>query len=193
MSSANIEDQSLIQIPNQFCKEGFRFIKLLPYDKRPIEKWKDPNNQYSWNDDALIHYMHAGGNYAIVFGEDICVLDVDNENTFKSCNILEYFEGCTFTVKTGRGKHFYFKNNAIEKKFVFGGGQNHIGEIIPLSGRYYIVGPGSYHPNGRRYEIISDDSFKYFTLDELNEIFYSLFKKLNHVNFSGVGYDSYYR
>jgi len=62
----------------------------------------------------------------------------------------------TLTVLTGgRGRHRYYKTNLDRKIILYDENGEHLGEIQAGDG-CYVVGPGSLHSNGRRYELVED-------------------------------------
>jgi len=129
-----------------------RFPSLIPLNgKVPIESgWQRWCTEIR---DETPH-PHGDGNFGIPCGpaNGVLVLDVDNEDVF-SVQGLEVPE--TFTVKTGKGKHFYFNYP--------NGGKTYSNRTNPAKGfdirgdGGQIVCPGSIHPEtGVVYKVIDD-------------------------------------
>jgi hypothetical protein len=67
----------------------------------------------------------------------------------------------TFTVKTSRGFHYYFRHDDASRAVRYGGKDNAKIDIPGYKGEArcnheYVVGPGSVHPSGIVYEIFND-------------------------------------
>jgi P4 family phage/plasmid primase-like protien len=148
----------MISIPKNLQNENLRFILINPKNKIPSEKsWQNENN-YEYNSPKLLNHLENGGNYGVLTGNDLVVIDADEKiiEELVNNNLPK-----TFSVKTGSGgKHFYFKSK-INKKIIFfdydnleNGKPKHLGELQTKGQQ--VVGPSSIHPNGNRYEIIED-------------------------------------
>src|SRR3989344_1009102 len=91
-------------IPKKLRVREFKFVKLLPKEKKPFEKnWGNSAN-YEFDNPELLQHIANGGNVGILTGVgNLVVLDIDNQEVSDSTD----FD--TFTVKTGSSKkHFYF-------------------------------------------------------------------------------------
>lgn len=136
-----------IEIPPQLHEQ--KFLLVRPRDKIPLEKdWQNTAN-YSHNDNKLTSHLDSGGNYGVLCGNGLIVIDADEvplqehvEATFPS----------TFTINTGKGKHYYFFCDGFPKKTVLKDSNgNHLGEIQSTGSQ--VIGPGCTHPSGRKYQI----------------------------------------
>lgn len=97
------------------------------------------------------HRTHSDMNYAVAT-EGLAVIDCDSKEALRKFR-SGYHPPPTFTVKTARGFHFYFRgemparNAAMTKLDVKSG---------PGS---YVVGPGSIHASGATYALWEDEQF----------------------------------
>ena len=123
------------------------YIKLGYRLKTPIEKWRDPNNQFTYRELA-----DWPGNIGRVCGvADIVVLDIDSPHRVDELGIKP-FE--TYAVKTGSGGyHLYYRIPNAKKVIIHDLNKVHIGELQCLG--QYVVAAGSIHPNGNYYQHIN--------------------------------------
>lgn len=123
------------------------YIKLGKRMKTPIEKWRNPLNQYTFNE-----LGSWDGNIGRVCGfNDIVVLDIDNAARVDELGI-KLFE--TYAVKTGSGGyHLYYRIPGAKKVIIFDKENTHLGEL-QCTGQY-VVCPPSIHPNGKNYQNIN--------------------------------------
>lgn len=77
---------------------------------------------------------------------NLTVLDFDSGDAPPNIGLPE-----TFTVKTGRGQHLYFKGLLAQGDMYFAG--KHVGEVKSAGG--YVVGPKSLHPSGSVYSVLN--------------------------------------
>jgi len=130
-------------------RNDFRFLRIKPQDKRPVDEWR--KNNFSVSDKTLQDWIENGGNYGILCGEGgLLVIDIDNEKYVKE--IKERLPR-TFTIKTAKGYHFYYICPDFEKKIILKKDGEHVGEC-QWKGQY-VVAPGSVHPSGAVYKIDS--------------------------------------
>ena len=162
----------MIEIPEQL-KGKAKFILVQKKGKIAAEKnWQNTNN-YDWNDLRFNNWLVEGGNYGVLPKEDLCILDIDEPN--KLNGNLDMFKD-TFTVKTSKGFHFYMLvKDSSGKKIPFYSKDNkeQLGEFYPSDCAGYCIGPNSIHPTGIIYEVVNDTCLKEFTIDELNNKFFS--------------------
>lgn len=126
--------------------DGQRYIRIQSGSKRPIDEWREDENQHALESETIQSHIDGGGNVGIVCGGNLVVIDVDDpDNAPDQLDKLR----STFTVETpGGGYHYYFKSEWDEtKRFDWG-------EIRADGG--YVVAPGGEHPNGGTYELIND-------------------------------------
>ncbi|WP_196232969.1 bifunctional DNA primase/polymerase [Sphingomonas segetis] len=129
---------------------GLRVFPVKPSEKTPAIAWKQFQDRAPTQDELEIW---DGGNcgIGIVCGapSGIVVLDVDSPEAQEVVDALDL--PITPTVQTARGLHYYFRRPAYEiRNSVRLGGAK-----LDLRGDGgYVVGPGSIHPSGVRYEWI---------------------------------------
>ena len=159
-----------VSIPPRLSERlpGPRFIKLQPKGKIPVEKdWQ--NHPYSANDPSLVEWLNQGGNYGVLTGRGLTVVETDTEELKELCkkHLPE-----TFTVQSpgSQGLHFYYQcdiktipltDPADPKK--------NVAHIKGEGGQ--VVGPKSIHPNGGLYYIWRDAPIAKIEPGHLREIF----------------------
>jgi hypothetical protein len=150
-------------IPPQIQVPDFRLVPILCGHKKPEgKKWSTEAN-YPFNHSIIAGYLAEGHNYGVLCGiGGLVVLDVDDLVRLEAMGIISNLPE-TFTVRTGRGGlHFYFLCLGLQDKIILEdpelkdseGDPLHLGELQAQGQQ--VVGPGSIHPNGNRYEIIKD-------------------------------------
>lgn len=152
----------LLAIPTQL--HTFGFVKLKEKSKEPFEKnWQ--KNPVSFS--AIQNWIVQGGNYGVLGGVGgLIVIDCDSEQLATTVRVKH---PDTFSVKTGSGKfHFYYLCPEIQRKLVLKEGGVHHGEIISHGSQ--VVGPGSIHPNGGKYQIYNDVEIAPITFDEISDV-----------------------
>lgn len=139
-----------MEIPKQIQDNRFRFIKLRE-GKIPAEpEWQKKNN-YQWYETAIQSWIKSGNNYGVVCGSGLVVIDAD-EMELREAIISGLPK--TFTVRTGKGMHFYYFC-PIKEKIIYSGKGKHWGEL--QTDGQQVVGPGSLHvATGKRYEVAED-------------------------------------
>ncbi len=169
------EETKKFLIPRALRKPVFRFVLVKGGDKIALEKgWQDEAN-YSYDNERLLWHVEDGGNYGVLGGPgSLAVVDIDNS---------DYLEGVktalppTFTVRTKKGLHLYFivqgevGSSRVLKDAVSGEqvGDLKAGQAHRPLGRGYVVGPGSLHPEGTRYQIVEDKEVAQLSAHELVE------------------------
>lgn len=154
-----------VEIPESLRDKEFRFIKIKPNQKVPLENgWQNENN-YSWNDPEFERHLKSDGNYGILCGYNyLVVIDADSEKV--SEKVREKLPD-TFTVKSGGGGfHFYYKCKDLEKPIRLSG--DNPGELGDVQSRgKQVIGPTSVHPEGDKYEVVRDREIAKVDKDEL--------------------------
>jgi hypothetical protein len=140
----------MTQIPKQLLNKGFRFIRVAAKDKKPIDTaWTTSN--FTENSPELKKHLKNGGNYGVVTGNGLVVVDCDEPEL---THLIEERLPETFRVKTGGGgDHFYYRC-PMENKLIFELEDKHLGEAQAKGQQ--VIGANSIHPNGNTYEIVSD-------------------------------------
>ncbi|MGA3297834.1 MAG: bifunctional DNA primase/polymerase, partial [Candidatus Bathyarchaeia archaeon] len=159
-------------IPEQL--HDFKLIKVEAAGKAAIQKDWPKTQNYHYDEPRLLRHLKSGGNYGVIAG-DAVIIDTD---TAELQNIIQRLIGHkTFSVLTpGHGtRQFYLKvkwdSQRPRKTIPLLAHPNdpkteNIGHIKVRNS--YALGPGSTHPNGRKYLVadnvpileISEDQFK---------------------------------
>lgn len=137
-----------------------RFTKINRGSKRPIEKnWVEDN--HSWDEIKL--WIKKGNNFGVVCGYgDLIVIDSDEPEL---ASAVDKDLSDTFRIKTGGGgTHDYYFCSDIKKKIILQNGK-HYGEVQSYGTQ--VVGAGSLHPSGNKYEIIKDVPIKEISYKQL--------------------------
>ncbi len=141
------------EIPKQLQDRKFYFILVEKNGKKPTSiAWTTPENSLYFDNDELAKHIEEGGNYGILTGHGLIVIDADKKELQDR---IESILPETFTVKTPRengGKHYYFFNDS-QKKILIGKGEQHVGELQARGQQ--IICAGSQR-EGKKYEIIKD-------------------------------------
>lgn len=163
-------DRALKRIPWQLRAPETRFTIIPLGQKSPIGKaWDEPGgSNYGYRDPTLAGYLASGWNYGIVTGlSGLAVADIDNLQEGVALDILAKLPG-TFQVRTGGGLHLDYRCQGLKRisfyhpqKWEDSGAALHLGEV-QCEGQQ-VVGPGSLHKSGRRYEVISNISISNIT------------------------------
>lgn len=125
---------------------GLRAFPMKPRDKVPATKWKDRPAPTAAE---LANWNASSFNVGIVCGapSGIVVLDVDSADAQQQVDALNLPP--TPTVRTARGVHIYFQRPAHEVRNTVRLG----GVKLDVRGDGgCVVGAGSIHPSGARYE-----------------------------------------
>lgn len=150
-------------IPKQLQDPTLRFNLLVHKDKRPLEQWKEKN--YPHDDPTLLEHIKNGGNYGVLAGSDLIIIDADTERLNA---IVQKELPKTFAVATGKGAHYYYWSPG-QKKIVLKDTKGHLGEI-QAGGSCYVVGPGSTHPSGKVYTVKNNANITVLSKERLERI-----------------------
>jgi len=155
------------EIPDQLKRnDKLRYILIRKDEKKklPVEKEWQIKRNYAANEPKLRGWIRGGGNYGVLTGlGSLVVFDADEVEHLNQLGVLKKLPE-TFTVRTGGGGlHFYYYCKGLQKKIVLsdpvlmeedGTTPLHLGEIQAKG--EFVIGPGSLHRTGKRYEIIND-------------------------------------
>jgi len=161
MSDASVQElRSAVQAS---LDRGFALLVCEPRDKKPFAKYSPNAVNSSTRDPLKLFAAFDDGfeaNYGVGCGpSNLTVVDCDhgltNHEEFlawkKAHNLPD-----TFTVLSGGDgyrPHMYYSGAVPTCKFQIG---DVSGDLKGMGG--YVVGPGSIHPSGKKYEIIDDAS-----------------------------------
>jgi hypothetical protein len=145
----------------RYQKQGFSFFPLRKRSKKPIFEWAGwqtrrptPEEVKTWQDLKVLNQV------AVVCGSisGIIVLDVDDPAVFDTWLAgQKHPMPPSPTVKTGKGRHIYFKHPGGRVK---NSTRQIPGADIKADGGY-VVAPPSIHPDGPAYEW-----FDFLSLDD---------------------------
>lgn len=125
-------------------------------DKKPLGKWAPFQKRQPTNDEIKAGFSRTPQpNIGVVCGalSNLVVLDIDGEEGFRSLRDkgLEIPE--TLSVKTGRGKHYYFLHPGVPtRNFAKGRSSFPLPDVDFRGDGGYVVAPPSLHASGVRYE-----------------------------------------
>lgn len=180
MTSSNSSESV---IPEKLRQENFRFIKVGKYQKYPIEKRWQIDNNYVFNNNELVRWISEGGNYGVITGiNNLIVIDFDNRQIQEE---LESKFPETLTSRSG-GKelhHLFFKtdnprNNKLLKYPKEKANSKDNETLLDIQGPgKFIVGPGSriYKKDGSvgTYEIVKSLPIAEINMAEIEAIIFN--------------------
>lgn len=153
-----------------FIENKCSVIPLKKNDKKPAIKWKRYTEEKLTREEIeQVLQKEDSKNIGVICGEisdNLLVLDIDNAELFEKLNLGE-IAAKTLTVRTAHGYHIYLRiddpelNKWIGEKGVKtlyyppkkkGQEEDSHEEIRFQWSDHYVVGPGSIHPSGTRYE-----------------------------------------
>jgi len=147
---------NMLDIAEFYRSEGLRVIPLKPRSKEPLVRWKKYQNQEPtedelrrWFEDKTPEDVGIG---IIVGVNDVVVLDIEDTRCYELFfdESIEELAKKTWICKTGKGYHIYFKYNGDAKNIK-------AERVAEIRAKNVICATApSYHPNGNRYEYISD-------------------------------------
>jgi len=158
--------------------------------KRPTESsWSDTGeldgiSNYTYDDPELLDWLAAGGNYGVVAGpfkdggevlSNLVLIDLDDFDRINDLGLLQGWPE-TFTVKSGRmapeGRHLYYMvvdvPVDVKGKIKLWEADHELGEIKLNASQ--CVGPGSWHPSGRRYEVVNPAEIAVISWEKIQEL-----------------------
>jgi predicted transcriptional regulator len=160
-----------VEIPEALIERfrglGRHFIRVNKHGKEPVDKGWTLNPMFA-DDPKLQAWLKEGGNYGVVGGFGLVIVDTDIEELKR---IVTRTLPSTFTVESpgSKGWHLYFLCS-LEKPIRLRDkeGEN-IGDIQGQG--KMVVGPGSVHPNGGIYKVVDDRPLAQVTRAQLIETF----------------------
>jgi len=161
-------------IPQQLQQKGIRFVLLEKSGKRPFQKeWQNKTIEY--DSPELIEYLQLGGNYGVMGGGEKCLIIIDFDNVEVQNKIVPLLPK-TFTIKTGTGKlHKYFFSDRCESFKIFSEEMNTLADVQGEGKQ--VVGAGSTHPNGNKYEVFDNFDIAFINYAEIKALLTPFDKK----------------
>lgn len=163
-----------IEIPDKLKQKGIRFVLVEKGGKKPFQQgWQ--NKVIGFDNVELLSHLNSNGNYGVLGGgeKNLLLLDFDNE---KVQNEVVPLLPKTFTVRSGSGLlHKYFFSDKTDSFKIFDEEMNTIADIQGEGKQ--VVGAGSIHPNGNKYELVDDSEIAFMPYAELKAILSKYDKK----------------
>jgi len=109
--------------------------------------------------------LNSNGNYGVLGGgtKNLIIIDFDNQKV--QDELIDKFPK-TYTVKTGRGLlHLYYFSDKAKSFKIFNGEMDTLADIQGEGKQ--VVGAGSIHPNGNKYEIAANLPINYIDYAEI--------------------------
>ncbi|NIN03691.1 MAG: hypothetical protein GTO44_10055 [Hydrotalea flava] len=146
------EELTAAQLAEKLREKNVNVIPLQPRSKIPADSWK------LYQKEKYNGTIPPEDNYACLCGEisdNLVVVDIDKTTDETIIDkILPNALDNTLVVKTGSGGyHIYIRVMRLPNSAKLDANGIHID--VQAEGKY-VVGAGSIHPNGKRYEIISN-------------------------------------
>ena len=163
------------EIPNSLIKRlqglGSHFCLVKTRGKDPSiggKGWQKPENLLSAEDLRLQEHLKRGGNYGVVGGFGLVIVDTDIPELKE---VVREKLPPTFTVESpgSHGWHSYFLCGLEKPIRLRDKNKENIGDIQGPG--KMVVGPNSIHPNGGIYKIIDDRPLAQITRQQLIEAF----------------------
>ena len=134
---------------HRLWEEGLTILPAHPLEKRPLVSWHQWQN--SEPPDSLVNEWLSSSkwdncNFAIVTGKQITVIDCDSEAA--EIWVKANLPFTPRTVKTGRGRHYYFKTTP---NFEIRNSTNADAKIDVRGTGGIVIAPGSRHSSGAIY------------------------------------------
>jgi len=154
-------------IPKQLQQEGINFVLLERSGKKPFQKeWQ--NLKIEFNSPELIEHINNRGNYGVMGGglKQLVIIDFDSLKLQEE--IIPKLKP-TLTIKTGTGKlHKYFFSDKCDSFKIFDEEMNTLADVQGEGKQ--VVGAGSIHPNGNKYEVIDNSKISFIPYAELRAL-----------------------
>lgn len=163
-----------IDIPDRLKKRGINFVLLEKGGKKPFQTgWQDKLIEF--DNPELLSHINNGGNYGVKGGGASMLIIIDFDNEALQNEIIPKLPK-TFTVKTGSGKfHKYFFSDKVESFKIFDEEMNTLADIQGEGKQ--VVGAGSIHPNGNKYEVYDDNDIAILNYAEIKALLMPYDKK----------------
>jgi len=151
-----------------YLSKNLSIIPLKPRSKKPaIEEWKPFQERRPTEKEIEEWFKDTNNNIGIICGsvsDNLTVIDFDNmeihdkwyEVIDKKYPDIRDVVLNTWNVKTGRGRHIYFRINEDKNKFKdrFRNKPKLIAGVDIKGEGGYVVAPPSIHPSGKRYDFL---------------------------------------
>ena len=147
---------------------GPRYIRVAPRSKQPVDNsWQKRENWMSADSPLLLEWLSQGGNYGVTAGFGLAILDADHEEV-KAVVESKFPPSLIVETPGHQGLQYYFLSDLSRKVFLRTSTGEHAGEI--LTEGFMGLGPGSVHPNGQEYKLLSSAPLAKLSKDDLNKL-----------------------
>jgi hypothetical protein len=153
-----LHERTVVERARRLQGEGLSLLVLPPRSKQPSSSWKAQQTE-RWSLRRLEQGLEPLGpeaGLAIVCGEvsGIVVADLDDEDAVFWARA--HLPDTPWKTRTSRGEHWYFRLPPPASGVPFAPPSS-----LPWKGElraagHYVVAPGSWHPDGGRYEALGD-------------------------------------
>jgi hypothetical protein len=127
------------------ARNGFDVFPVRPREKKPLVKGWQRSATHDLEIVERVWHEHPEANIGIRCGNGLIVIDADSE--IGETALREYELPNTTTVKSARGKQFYFRGDGSTRAAIL--------PDVDVRGRGgLVVGAGSVHPSGARYAYV---------------------------------------
>jgi P4 family phage/plasmid primase-like protien len=158
---------------DKYAELGFCFIPLINNQKNPIlPSWAEYQRRKPFASEIEEWKKRGYQNFGIVCGrvsDNLVVIDIDRAELLYKLNLVEYTKK-TLTVVTQKGYHLYFRYEGTEpfqriQRSWLDVGEEKPHEELRFQGEgCYVVGFGSIHPSGKKYEIMEGSPLSVMTV-----------------------------
>jgi hypothetical protein len=140
---------ALVDFAHAYLSNDWSIIPLIPREKRPSLPWVRYQQTRATEEEASDWFLDGTANLGIVTGSisDLTILDCDSESAIALAESLGLPP--TWTVQTGKGRHYYFRYQSGSRNFQK---RDDLPGIDLRSEGGYVVAPPSIHPNGHAYQ-----------------------------------------
>jgi len=161
-------------ISDKLKQKEINFVLLEKSGKKPFQQgWQ--KKKIKFDDDELLNHLSSNGNYGVMGGGEKNLIIIDFDNKELQDKLFDKFPE-TFTVKTGSGLlHLYYFSNASESFKIFDEEMNTLADVQGEGKQ--VVGAGSIHPNGNKYELVKDIEINNINYSELKATLMAFDKK----------------
>ncbi len=163
-----------MDIPKILQQRGINFVLVEKQGKKPFQlEWQ--KKKIEFDNQELLQHINNGGNYGVMGGGEKNLIIIDFDDIILQEQIVPKLPK-TFTVKTGTNKlHKYFTTDKPECFKIF---NEHTETLADIQGEgKQVIGAGSIHPNGSKYEVVDDCEIAFLPIAEIKALLMPFDKK----------------
>lgn len=174
-------------IPEKLRSVGYRFIRILPRSKDPIDKDYPNTKNYLadekqitlWinhfqnfelppkDDSGLKSHFEGHGSYGVLCSDSLVAIDLDRQDIIDRALVHPLLKDA-FSAQSGSGKglHIFVRTEGAKTtRFNDSETKENVGHIKARGG--FVVGPGCIHPSGGLYHVVNDGEIPFIPFEEL--------------------------